>query len=372
MQIIEQIPEIENIEKEGFKDLKPINAHKSDDNHEINYENFEIKILPNDITKHDKSPRKFSRSDDNQSTVISVTKEDSIFQEAKNNIQSPSQSDIEGVSPPQMSNFFNSSEMLISSFETSDIKDQAKKCLENGNKYRIKANQLFKKNKFKDALGEYIKAVDELNFLMNLKYDSLNMTNINWVRMECLNRISVCYIVLKEYHKVLEYTSEVLKINSNNFIALSYRAKALIATKCYLEAQEVIKLALSVKYSKSLMCLLKEVEEKINPSQKNLNSFNTNSNDQVISLTETNKTDTQDSLSEKREEKDFKKHSFFKRFLISILYSMIKFGKIFGHGVIETIKKYKFGLIVLLIIYIIIFRNRLKNKLLSIMRIKFN
>ncbi len=227
------------------------------------------------------------KDQDNVSSVISVHKEDSILQEAKNNINSPTPSDVEGTSPGTMSKFFKS-EMAIAMPDQKAFKDLAKEHLDNGNRFRLKANQLFKKNKFKDALGEYLNAVEELNFLIRLQNESLNMTNINWVRMECLNSIAVCYLLLKEYQKVLDYTAEVLRINSNNYIALSYRAKALIAIKNYKDAQEIIKIALSVKYSKSLISLLKEIDEKLYPIQKNTkpNSINTEtlSNEDAVNI----------------------------------------------------------------------------------------
>jgi hypothetical protein len=97
-----------------------------------------------------------------------------------------------------------------------------------------------------------------------------------------------------------------LKINSNNFIALSYRAKALIATNSYEKAQEVIKLALSVKYSKSLIGLLKEVDEKINKTNKidefiNLHHSNTSQIKSKSTEAPSEDTNKEDDKSEKTE-----------------------------------------------------------------------
>src|SRR5690349_14515331 len=51
-------------------------------------------------------------------------------------------------------------------------------------------------------------------------------------------------------------------MNPNNFYALSLRSKALIALDREIEAYTVIKKALSIKYSKSLIKSLKEIEDK--------------------------------------------------------------------------------------------------------------
>jgi tetratricopeptide (TPR) repeat protein len=349
-------------------------------------------------------------------SVVSSTprEEDSIMNEVRNNISSPTPSDHE-AGTNGVSKFFNCSspsekDQISQMNELTELKEKLKKSLEKGNQFRLKGNILFKRNKFKDALSEYLYAIQELNSLVEIdkKYDLLNMTNINWVRMECMNSISVCYIVLKDYQRVLIYTEEALKINPNNFIALSYRAKALLALENYKEALDVVKTALSVKYSKSLINLLKDIEAKlgiqsnfsnISPQQDRRNSSNSISNENnflsserlveqieqneihrnsevsINQLEGVNKNlqNTSDSNSHSGSNEDLPSHDKKKkRGAFSFIFSILKFGKIFSLGILEFLKKYKFGLIVLLCIYIIIFRHRLKMKLLSLMNIKFN
>lgn len=370
----------------------------------------------NDVTNNtdqtnftESNQRKESRISDISSAKSSNPREDdSIINEVRNNISSPTLSDHETDRNGAL-NFFNSSsssekDQSSQINELTELKEKLKKNLDKGNQFRLKGNILFKKNKFKDALGEYLSAIEELNSLVeiNKKYDMLNMTNINWVRMECMNSISVCYIVLKDNQSVLYYTDEALKINPNNFIALSYRAKALLAMEKYNEALDVVKTALSVKYSKSLVNLLKDIESKLGiqsnftniseqQEKRNSNSSNSNQNnfigtERLTDQCEQNeiKRNSEISINKLEEIKilqnssntnsnstsndDKKKKSGAFSFILSIL----KLGKFFSLGIFEFLKKYKFGLIVLLCIYVIIFRHRLKMNILSFMKIKFN
>ncbi len=386
---------------------------------ELENKNLIIKIEEqnvNDVTNNtdltnftESNQRKESRMSDISSAKSSNPREDdSIINEVRNNISSPTPSDHETDKNGAL-NFFNSSsssekDQNSQINELTELKEKLKKNLDKGNQFRLKGNILFKKNKFKDALGEYLSAIEELNSLVeiNKKYDMLNMTNINWVRMECMNSISVCYIVLKDNHSVLYYTDEALKINPNNFIALSYRAKALLAMEKYNEALDVVKTALSVKYSKSLVNLLKDIESKLGiqsnftniseqQEKRNSNSSNSNQNnfigtERLIDQCEQNeiKRNSEISINKLEEIKilqnssntnsnstsndDKKKKSGAFSFILSIL----KLGKFFSLGIFEFLKKYKFGLIVLLCIYVIIFRHRLKMNILSFMKIKFN
>jgi tetratricopeptide (TPR) repeat protein len=350
------------------------------------------------------------------------------MQEVRNELSSPSPSDLEsGGGLHKNSKFFttNSSDgektdpLSINLIQISgedhpkeiSYKDQMKKSLEKSNQSRLKANLLFKKNKFKDALGEYLKAIDELKILMeiNKKYEILNMTNINWVRMECLNNISVCYLLLKEYSKVLDYTKEALNISSKNFIALSYRSKALIALCNYKEALENIKLALSIKTSKTLITLLKEVEDKINQekiekrkrdtlsAKINFNSLTTDTNSNMeecyskisgaeneeknnLDITSSkfkNKEDSAKSKKEKKDEENKKqsedeKNNYFGGGFFGLLKTILKFTKIISLNCFDFLRKYKIAFLVMMILYVIIFRSRLKNKLFNTLKIKFN
>jgi len=113
------------------------------------------------------------------------------------------------------------------------------------------------------------------------------MSNINIIRIECLNNIAVCSYIMKDYANTLEKTREVkadlfcilikkinfnslniiklikvLAYNPNNFNALCYKAKAYIALNKTQEALKYIKQALSIKYNKTLAKYLIDLEAK--------------------------------------------------------------------------------------------------------------
>jgi tetratricopeptide (TPR) repeat protein len=355
------------------KKVKFDTKRKSDDvtdNKEEIYKNFK-----KEGGENQSSISKKKEEQDNISTTGSRPREDSIMLEARDNMNSPS--DMEGG---RVSKFFksNKEEGSLEEEKVADIeipkgtdREKFRHILDLGSQHRQKANSLFKKNKFREALSEYLKAINELNSLLlsNRSTEILNMTSINWTRMECLKSIAVCYLLLKDYANVLQYTQEVLAINPNNFIALSYRAKALMALNLYEEALSNIKQALSIKYSKTLMNLLKEIEDKLNITEKRKLLEDANEIHIVGNKNQTN-LDAYTNKDKNNSQKDGQGDK--KSFPYSILITILKFVKILSIGVFDFIKRRKLGLLILIILWIIAFRTRFKNKLLNLLRIKFN
>jgi len=344
---------------------------------------------------------------DNLSSTNSRAREDSITIEVKAAINSPTNTQNEITkffsiekngdknNEPMLESEINMDNTLTLAPESLDINSDIKQILARGIQYKHRANSLFKKNKFKESLIEYLKAVEEINTLLSHRSKAgINMTNINWLRLECLNNIAVCYLLLKEYNKVLFYTEQVLQINSNNVNSLSYRAKAFISLKLYKEAIECIKKALSIKYSKRLMTMLKEIEGKIDESDINCEEFlfisqrkndygeekreitekiKLNHSDGKISDIDTNSKRNVNSISDNSENSSLKPSSKEKKnsFIFSLLLSFLKFSKILSIGVIDFLRRYKYGILILIVIWMITFRTSFKNRLLNILKIKF-
>jgi tetratricopeptide (TPR) repeat protein len=289
---------------------------------------------------------------------------------------SPSEIDIGNKFSKYFANSISEYDLLESNNKSLDTKENLRRKLEIANQHRVKGNMIFKKNKFKDASVEYLKAIDELNslFEINKKCEILNVTNVNWVRVECLNNISLCFLLLKDYEKVIAYTNDVLIINEKNFIALSYRAKALISLNLFTEALEIVRKALTVKYSKSLMNMLKEIEDKINNEKtaehmrraEKLNESNTE-NKHLNAKNEINLVQKDDIFQILPPEENFQADTSH-----SPLKTIFKFVNVFSVGFLESLRKNKFLLLIIILIWIFIFRRRLTNKLLSLLRIKFN
>jgi tetratricopeptide (TPR) repeat protein len=197
----------------------------------------------------------------------------------------------------------------------------AKKAVE----YKVKANNLFKKGRYTDAIRCYDNALEELNAIDRKYYDMMNLSNITLIRVECLNNIAMCYLVLKEFEKVINFTNNVLEVNDNNFLALSYKAKALIGLNRKNEAVEFIKNALRIKYSRSLMNNLRDIEGEIKVSSKE-------------------STSQEDSIEKIPPSK--KKNSIFRLFMILKL------------NTIQFFRTNKFLLLILLLVIIILVRKR--------------
>ena len=107
-------------------------------------------------------------------------------------------------------------------------------------------------------------------------------------KIECLNNITVCNFMLKDYKNVLDVTNIVLCYNINNFDALYYRAKALIALNNPNEALKCIKKALSIKNSKTLSKCLKFLESNIKKNNAEAIKRETEKNNRNNYITEIN------------------------------------------------------------------------------------
>ena len=69
------------------------------------------------------------------------------------------------------------------------------------------ANDLFNKKSFTKSIEYFNKALEHLNFN---QAEIFNQSNINTIKIDCLNNISICYLLKKDHEKVLEYTSQVI------------------------------------------------------------------------------------------------------------------------------------------------------------------
>jgi hypothetical protein len=131
-----------------------------------------------------------------------------------------------------------------------------------------------------------------------------------------------------------------LNSNSNNFQALSYQAKALMGLKLNKEAAEVIKKALSIKFSKSLLNNLKEIEEK-EVSEKNFHV------DEIVP----------------KEEESVNGSSFFN--------SLWKFFRVVFISSYNFVKRNRSIILLLLILCLVILRKKINMKLGSLLRVMY-
>lgn len=215
----QESPTNTNLEKnnlivERISNMSEIMKNKEMENSNVYKEN-EIKLSKNRKESANTIPT--------YSTTLSNRQEDSIFQEHRDVMDSHAENHsgckliskfIE--SNANMINCTSISNMKFDNLTHSDdeklLQDKYKMILDKVNTIRTKANGIFKKNKFKEALKEYQQAIELINDLKNRenKYpETINLNYIVWIRSECLNNMAVCSILVKDYEKCVEYTQEV-------------------------------------------------------------------------------------------------------------------------------------------------------------------
>lgn len=174
-----------------------------------------------------------------------------------------------------------------------------------------------------------------------------NITTLNSLIIECLDTMSACSYITKDYSRVIELTNKVFEINANNFYALSIRGKTLIALNKHHEAIKYLKKALSIKYNKALLKQLKELEDQVDNHNTTLDNIGFNSLVEFNDFTDCNNKELKNKIENKSKFKEFLNKVLV---LIKILFSfLISFGK-----------KNKFMLILIFIVILLIKRmNRI-------------
>lgn len=183
--------------------------------------------------------------------------------------------------------------------------------------------------------------------------------------MECLNNIAVCCLVTKDYNKVLETTKEVnlrlkkvLLLNSNNFNAMSYRIKALICLNRDLEAYSLIKQALAIKYSKTLINYLSEIDVKLNQEKAEKARI---LKEGLTSITSSSITESDKDQSEKRDKNTHVSRSIFNSTFFKLL-------KLIFFSLKDFIKRHKFFVLIVVTIWMYTSRHKLKVTIIDIVR----
>lgn len=183
-------------------------------------ENLNRMDISNEIENGISNGSNLTQKTNSTSMSIKQHKEDSIFIEAKDGMETQSEYGSRNNSSkffysanPDNSTIINIDDNEIS--QLNQLKENFKVIIEKANRYRTRANGLFKKNKFKDALDEFNKAVECVLTLKKEEEDAypdiINANYIVWIKSECLNSMAVCSLLIKDYNKCLDYTQRVNK-----------------------------------------------------------------------------------------------------------------------------------------------------------------
>ena len=122
------------------------------------------------------------------------------------------------------------------------MKEELKGIVKESLNYKKLGNEYFSKHNFSLAIENYKKALINLNLSSEFK-ELLSQTNIDSIKIECLNNIAICYLVKqKDYEMVLDYTQQALDIQKKNYKSLYIKSKALKKLNRWEEALEVIKM----------------------------------------------------------------------------------------------------------------------------------
>jgi len=92
--------------------------------------------------------------------------------------------------------------------EKPEIRDELKAIFKEIMNFKRLGNEKMEKKNYTSAIELFNKSLTSLNLSSNFK-DIMTETNINSIKVECLNNISYCNFQKKEYNKVLEYTQQV-------------------------------------------------------------------------------------------------------------------------------------------------------------------
>jgi tetratricopeptide (TPR) repeat protein len=123
-----------------------------------------------------------------------------------------------------------------------NLKQDLKIVVKEAINYKAKGNESFNKQTYDQSIEYYHKALLTLNLTPDYK-ELLSQTNIDSIKVECLNNIAICYLIKqKDYDKVLEFTEQALKLQKKNYKALYIKSRALKKLSRWEDALEVIKM----------------------------------------------------------------------------------------------------------------------------------
>lgn len=89
-----------------------------------------------------------------------------------------------------------------------EIKEDLKVLIQEAIHYKKIGNDLFNKKNYSKALEYYKKSLIVLN--IDSEYNEILNGSANFIKIECLNNISICFLLKKEYEKVLDFTQQVI------------------------------------------------------------------------------------------------------------------------------------------------------------------
>ncbi len=92
-----------------------------------------------------------------------------------------------------------------------ELKDDIRALVQEAMHYKRIGNDLFNKKSYNSSIDYYKKALIALNFNSNYK-ELFSQSNINTIKIDCLNNIAICFLLKKEYEKVLDFTQQVSAI----------------------------------------------------------------------------------------------------------------------------------------------------------------
>lgn len=105
----------------------------------------------------------------------------------------------------------NTSNNYSSNNSNTELKDDLKALVQEAMYYKRIGNDLFNKKNYNNSIDYYKKALIALNF--NSSYKELfSQSNINSIKIDCLNNIAICFLLKKEYDKVLDFTQQVSSV----------------------------------------------------------------------------------------------------------------------------------------------------------------
>lgn len=127
------------------------------------------------------------------------------------------------------------------SFRVVPLKEELKLKVKEATEFKKCGNELFEAHFYEKAIKSYEQALHHLNFQSNYSELLLASTNIDNIKIECYNNISVCHLLRMNYDKALEYTELTLTLQKKNYKALYIQSRIFKKQNKIKEACEVLK-----------------------------------------------------------------------------------------------------------------------------------
>lgn len=127
------------------------------------------------------------------------------------------------------------------SFRVVPLKEELRLKVKEATELKKCGNEFFEAQNYEKSILYYEQALNHLKFQNDYDKLLLASTNIDNIKIECFNNISVCYLLRNKFEKALEMTEQTLSIQKKNYKALYIQSRIYKRQNKIKEACESLK-----------------------------------------------------------------------------------------------------------------------------------